>query len=178
MITKQQVQCHMCHNLFMKFPNQIKKDRRNFCSHSCRAQWQNKHKTHGVRRSKLEKWIEEQLTTIYPNLEIHYNRLDAIDIELDIYIPSLKLAFELNGIFHYMPIYGDKKFTSIKTNDQYKLEACKIKNIDLYVIDISSQAHFTPEKSRIFLDAVQKFISQKLAERSGPAPHPPKGPDV
>ena len=36
-------------------------------------------------RSKLEKWLEEQLIKMYPNLEIHFNRKDAINSELDIY---------------------------------------------------------------------------------------------
>jgi len=47
---------------------------------------------------------------LYPDLVIHFNKKDAINSELDIYIPSLKLAFELNGIFHYEPIFGKENF--------------------------------------------------------------------
>ena len=62
-------------------------------------------------------WLEEQLTSLYPKLDIHFNRKDTIGSELDIYIPSLNLAVELNGIFHYEPIFGKDKLSKIKTND-------------------------------------------------------------
>ena len=80
---------------------------------SCAATYNNKNKTHGTRRSKLECFIEKKLSELYPDLTIHYNQKDTINSELDIYIPSFKLAFELNGIFHYEPIYGEEKLNQI-----------------------------------------------------------------
>ena len=78
----------------------------------------------------------------YPNLEIHYNRKDAINSELDIYIPELELAFELNGIFHYEPIYGAEKLQQIQNNDDRKFQACLEKGISLCIIDTSSLKYF------------------------------------
>ena len=85
----------------------------NFCSRSCSATFNNKNKTYGTRRSKLEVFLEKELIKLYPDLLFHFNRKDTINSELDIYIPSLKLAFELNGIFHYEPIYGDNKLSPL-----------------------------------------------------------------
>ena len=97
--------CAQCGKQFLKRISQIKrKKRNNFCSSSCSGTYNNLHKTHGARRSKLEIWLEEQLRTLHPNLEILFNRKEAIDSELDIHFPTLNLAFELNGIFHYEPI--------------------------------------------------------------------------
>jgi len=107
---------------------------RKFCSKSCAATFNNTHKRHGTRRSKLEAWLEEQLVSTYPSLEFHFNRKDAIDAELDIYIPALKLAFELNGIYHYEPIHGQDKLDQIQSNDHRKFQACIERGIELAII--------------------------------------------
>ena len=103
------VTCKQCKINFNKIPSHIKNSPNNFCSRSCAATYNNTHKTHGTRRSKLEVYLEECLVTLYPNLKMHFNKKDAINSELDIYIPSLKIAFELNGIYNYEPIHGPKK---------------------------------------------------------------------
>lgn len=111
--TKQQVICTNCGLSFNKTLCEIKKSKlgNHFCSNSCNATYCNTHKTHGTRRSKLEVYLEQELPPLYPKLNFHFNRKDTIGSELDIYIPSLSLAFELNGIFHYEPIFGSKNST-------------------------------------------------------------------
>jgi hypothetical protein len=160
-ITKINVNCLKCDKEFEKQLNQIKKSSNHFCSKSCAASYNNKHKTHGNRRSKLEKWVEEQLTILYPNLDIHFNKKDAIDSELDIYIPSLNLAFELNGIFHYEPIYGTNKLNQIQLNDKTKTKACHDAKIDLCLIDTSGQSYFKPSTSQIYLDIIINIIKER-----------------
>lgn len=58
---------------------------------------------------------------------------------MDIYIPVLSLAFELNGIFHYEPIYGEGKLLSIQNNDDRKFQACLEHDIELCIINSSEQ---------------------------------------
>jgi len=96
------------------------------------------------------------------NLEIHFNRKDAIGSELDIYIPSLRLAFELNGIFHYEPIYGQSKLDQVQNNDVSKSKLCHEAQIDLCVIDTSHQKYFKPKTSQIFLDIVVSIVNGRL----------------
>ena len=107
--------CTQCNKKFTKQSAQIKKSKsgNHFCSLSCAATFNNTHKTKGTRHSKLEAWLGEQLPNLYPNLDIKYNEKSAINSELDIYIPSLKLAFELNGIYHYEPIHGQDKLNKV-----------------------------------------------------------------
>ena len=105
-ITQELVKCKNCNTEFNKLPNQIQNSKNHFCSRSCSAIYNNTHKSTGTRRSKLEAYIEQQLTILFPNLLIDFNKKDAINSELDIYIPSLNLAFELNGIYHYEPVHG------------------------------------------------------------------------
>jgi hypothetical protein len=105
--------------------------------------------------------LEEELKIKYNKLEIHFNRKDTINSELDIYIPSMKLAFELNGIFHYEPIYGDKKLNQIQNNDTRKFQACLEKGIEMCIIDVSSLSYFKPANAKKYLDIVCGLIDMK-----------------
>lgn len=145
----------------------IKLDKNRFCSQTCSAIYNNKHKTHGTRRSKLEVWLEEQLVLKYPDLEIHFNRRDTINSELDFYIPSLKLAFELNGIFHYEPIYGADKLLRTQNNDNRKFQACIERGIELCIIDSSSQKYFKKETSQKYLDIITNVLESKQRRSGG-----------
>ncbi len=161
-VGKTKVNCTNCGIEFEKLPSQIKRSVNNYCSNSCNASYCNKNKTHGNRRSKLEKWLEEQLTLLYPNLPIDFNKKGVIGSELDIYVPSLNLAFELNGIFHYEPIYGINKLTQIQSNDVSKSLACHDAKIDLCIIDTSQQKYVKPSTSQKFLDIIISIIEKRL----------------
>ena len=83
---------------------------------------------------------------------------------MDIYIPSLKLAFELNGIFHYEPIYGEDKLAANINNDKRKVIACYEQGIELCIIDTSHQKRFTDKSSQPFLDIITNIINQRLQQ--------------
>jgi hypothetical protein len=160
--TKQMVTCTNCGEIFEKNLFEVKKSTNHFCSQSCSGVYTNTHRNMGIRRSKLEAWLEIKLIEQYPNFEIQFNRKDAINSELDIYIPSLKLAFELNGIFHYEPIYGNDKLNQIGNNDNRKFQACIERGIELCIIDTSTQKNFKEKSSKKFLDIITSFIDNKL----------------
>ena len=162
--------CLNCNKNFIKIKSQIKKTNRNFCCHSCAATYNNKHKTKGIRRSKLEIWLERKLTNIYPNLEIHFSRKDTINSELDIYIPSIRLGIEINGIHHSKPIYGNNKLEQVKANDIKKYDSCKANDIELLLIDTSNQLRFTEKTSIAFLDVITNVIEDKMVGAVGYAP--------
>lgn len=159
--TKKTVKCINCEKEFDKSQAELKKTKNNFCSHSCSATYNNTNKSHGTRRSKLEKYLEEQLTSLYPNFVMDFNKKDAINSELDIYIPSFKLAFELNGIFHYEPIFGDDKLNQTQNNDQRKFQACAELGISLCIIDVSKQKYFKESTSQEFLNIIVDIINNK-----------------
>jgi hypothetical protein len=132
-----------------------------FCNLSCAATYNNTHKTSGTRRSKLEFWIEEELKKIY-EFEIIFNDKKRINSELDISIPALNLAFELNGIFHYEPIYGDEKLKKIENNDNRKYQACLENKIELCILDTSSSKKFKPERDIKYLNIIKSIIENKI----------------
>ena len=157
------VNCKNCNKPFQKMQKEINKSKsgNHFCSRSCSAIYNNAHKTTGTRVSKLEVWLQPQLTELYPNLDILYNDKETIKSELDIYIPSLQLAFELNGIFHYEPIFGENKLESIQNNDHKKFHLCVENKIDMCTIDTSSQKRFTEKSSVKYLDIITKVINER-----------------
>ncbi len=154
--------CKNCEISFEKLPSQVLRTINDFCSKSCAATYNNTHKSKGTRRSKLEIWLESQLTNLYPTLKILYSDKSTINSELDIYIPSLNLAFELNGIFHYEPIYGEDKLNQIQNNDGRKFQACLEHNIELCILDTSSQKYFKESTSQKYLDIITRLVASKL----------------
>lgn len=155
--------CLTCGKLVERVPSSLKKTNNNaFCNHACAAKYMNAHKTTGTRVSKLEIYLQEQLVLLYPNINFHFNRKDTINSELDIYLPDYKLAFELNGIFHYEPIYGHDKLSQIQNNDTRKFQACLENNIELVIIDSSSLGYLKKDKADKYLKIITDIINLKL----------------
>lgn len=155
--------CTNCNKILQRKPSTLRSDNF-FCSQSCAATYNNKNKKYGTRRSKLEIYLEEQLRILYPDLEFHFNQKDTINSELDIYIPSLKLAFELNGIFHYEPIYGEDKLSKIQNNDQRKFQACIENGIELCIIDTSQVKYLKKHILEKYLKIISNVIELKMSK--------------
>lgn len=161
--TRISIKCAHCGTFIYKRPSALKKNQNAFCNHSCSAFYSNSHRAvKGVGVSKLEIWLQENLNSLYPQIEFHFNKNDAINSQLDIYIPSMKLAFELNGAFHYEPIFGKETLNKIQNNDQRKFQACLERGIELCVIDTSHQKYFKASTGRPFLEIIVNIINQKV----------------
>jgi hypothetical protein len=156
--------CGFCGISISRDQREVKKSKTgfNFCSRSCSAKYTNSHKKHGTRVSKLEVWLSKKLEEIYPSFKFDFNKTDAINAELDIYIPEIKLAFELNGIYHYEPIYGEERLKKTQNNDERKFQACIENEISLCVIDTSKQVRFTEKSSTIYLNIIQNVITKQI----------------
>ena len=135
--------------------------KRRFCSKKCRMTYDNINKKFHFQRSKLEKYIEKHLNENYTDLEIIFNDRKTLGLELDIYIPSLNIAFEINGIVHYEPIFGETKLKNTQRKDNLKKIKCKDLSIDLFVIDIRELKNPNDKNNLPYL----KFIIDKLESR-------------
>jgi very-short-patch-repair endonuclease len=148
--------CQECNQLLTKKWN-LK-----FCGRSCSTIYNNKNRKIGTRRSKLEKFIEEQLSKKFNQDDVLFNNKTIIGRELDIYFPKLKLAIEINGPFHYRPIYGEEKFNRIKELDEQKRVLCEQKNIKLISIDTQNQLQFSEKSSIMYIDEILRRVDERL----------------
>ena len=157
---KRLVSCLKCSKEFFKLNAECVKSPNHYCSHSCSASYNNTHKTHGTRRSKLEIYLEEQIKEQYPHLELICNQKTAIESELDFYFPELRFAIELNGITHYEPIYGEDKFEKIQNNDKRKVIACYEKEIELAIIDSSTCSYLNEAAKMKYKNLVFELLEK------------------
>ena len=116
-----------------------------YCSPGCRKAADRDKRPRKSTRSKIELYIEAGFTRDHPSTQVLYNSRTLIGLELDIYFPEYKVAVELNGVFHYQPIFGGRSLYRTQRNDARKRERCQRKGIYLFVIDISHIKKFTPE---------------------------------
>lgn len=157
--------CASCSNPVLRNPYERNKTKNVFCNNSCAAKYNNTHKTTGNRRSKLESYLEEQLRIVYPDLQIIANGKEVIESELDLYFPELKFAVELNGIFHYEPIYGQDKLEKIQNNDKQKFIKCYEAGIELMILDTSKQKRFTVKSSSEYLDIIKEHLNSIMKRK-------------
>jgi len=138
-----------------------------FCSQSCAATYNNKLRRKS-RRTKIEIKFYNLRVKEFPNLDILPNDKTMLDgLEVDVAIPSLKLAIEWNGVVHFKPIYGQTKLDKIQNKDAKKLKIAANKNINLITItDLVSN-------NKILIKAFNQcknIISKLLPEETGNDP--------
>lgn len=74
----------------------------------------------GVEGSKLEKFLKTELEENGYQIEIHKkNLIPNENLEIDLYVPSLKTIIEVDGPSHFLPIWGEDKLQKqIKSDSQ------------------------------------------------------------
>lgn len=96
-----------------------------------------------------EGWVSE--TMMFKIVEDIFNthkcirhcRPDFLEgLEIDIFIPELKIGFEYNGVQHYKPVShwgGEESFRRQQDRDKRKKELCKQNNVELIIIKYDEQ---------------------------------------
>ena len=160
----QTVACDYCKKPFTKKNSELKRTNLNFCSRSCLGYYTNANKVSGKTRSKLELRLEEQLKKDFTLDIVYSDRVALKGLELDIYIPDIKIAFEIQGIFHYQPIFGKEKLNSIQERDDRKRKLCSELGIKLIPINVSMYTYITKERFDCIYRHILKVLSEKGIE--------------
>ena len=97
----------------------------------------------------------------FPELSCLFNSKETIGSELDFYFPTLSIAIELNGVFHYEPIHGQEKLDRIQQNDKNKHAVCREKNIELIVVP-SVRSYYKPKDLNDVWVGIEEILSRKI----------------
>ena len=75
----------------------------------------------GKEGSKLEKYLKTELSKNGYKIEFHKKDLIVNhNLEIDIYVPTLKTIIEIDGPSHFLPIWGDEKLQKQIRADAHK----------------------------------------------------------
>lgn len=138
-----------------------------YCNGTCRNKDQNKLKNGS--KSYAEKVLCAKIKSHFPKWEILENNRTILNgLELDVYIPHLKLGIEWNGIYHIEPIKGNDVLQKIIGKDLKKQIRCNKQGISLLVIsDRTSHRKFIEETTD---EIINKLKQLEMASRVGNAP--------
>lgn len=107
--------------------------------------------------SKLEKYLLEQLLKDGHSVEFHKEQnLVNTKLQIDIFIPKLRLAIEVDGPSHFEPVWGDDALKRNKKYDDKK--SGLILGKGLVLIRIKQSKDFSKSRAHIIYQELKKHI--------------------
>tara|TARA_R110000824_G_scaffold269847_3_gene458310 strand:- start:1271 stop:2050 length:780 start_codon:yes stop_codon:yes gene_type:complete len=119
--------------------------------------------------SKLEKYIRDQLTK--SNYVIEYHRKGIIpnsNLEVDVYLPELGTAIEIDGPSHFLPIWGEEALRKTIKSDNEKNGLLRYHGI--MVLRVSQKRKTLSQKAMrdtwASIESELKIVSTKMPTKS------------
>lgn len=162
-------QCKVCNQNFI--PN---RNRSIICSKECNKEYLKSLSKIAIRknRSKLETQLSNNIKIRYPKLIVIDNDRNVFQgLEIDIWLPELKLAIEWNGPLHYKPIFGTELLYAQQDRDNRKLLLSNQLDINLMVIpacDAINKKQFQIIQDEVF-NVIDSILSLTINEGLSPA---------
>lgn len=132
--------CLTCGKQFEKIKCNANRTKKSFCCPQCYYNYPDKIERLACHRSKVEDYLLSILTKDFPQLGIIPNDIGIIGngLEIDLAIPSLKIAIEINGPTHYTDIYGQENLIKTQARDKRKVDSLVNLGYQLFIINISN----------------------------------------
>jgi very-short-patch-repair endonuclease len=112
----------------------------------------------GKEGSKLEKFLYEEITGAGHRVEFHKKYLiQNQNLEIDMYIPSLKTIIEVDGPSHFLPIWGDEKLHKQIKADNHKNGLLLSKGLLIIRIKNLSDSVCLSDKEKLRLDILDRL---------------------
>lgn len=106
----------------------------------------------------LRRIVERHYNVEFKNVRPDWLKGKKNNLELDCYNDDLKLAFEFNGITHYKPIYGIKRFKIQCENDLIKQRKCAENGVKLYIIkDLINNENKKNDNSHVLTNIISQL---------------------
>lgn len=109
--------------------------------------------------SKLEKFLLEQL--IKNNIDVKFHQEQSLvntKLQIDLYLPKINLAIEVDGPSHFSPVWGQDTLKKTKTYDNKKEGLILGKGMAL--VRIKQTMDFSVSRSYLIFDQLLQVIEQ------------------
>ncbi|NDB58751.1 hypothetical protein EB001_09915 [bacterium] len=107
----------------------------------------------GKEGSKLEKFIYKELSNAGYKVEFHKKQLiQNQNLEIDMYVPSLKTIIEIDGPSHFLPIWGEEKLQKQIKADYHKTGLILSKGMIIIRVKHLSDSICLADKEKLRLD--------------------------
>ncbi len=107
--------------------------------------------------SKLEKFLLERLLDSGYKVEFHKEQiLSNTKLQIDIYLPELTTAIEVDGPSHFEPVWGQDTLTRNQRYDRKKTGLIIGKGMKL--IRIQQQKDFTPTRAQLIFNQLHELL--------------------
>lgn len=135
-INRVTIKCNQCGIEKQQIPSHVKST--NFCNSSCKSKYFIKLRK-GFKKSFAEIFLLNLIKTDFNNLTIFDNVRSILPsgLEIDIFIPDVNLAIELNGPCHYFNIYGADTLNKVQNRDLIKQTEIQQLGFKFIVLNIS-----------------------------------------
>lgn len=168
------VKCCQCKLPITRSSKNKTKHDKEFCSKSCRMKYFNIHfkinSGSSINKSFPEEYLSDKISSQFTSLEIQKNNRIFLKCgyEIDILMPSINLAIEVNGPVHYMPIFGEDKLNLTQYKDAVKYAELNSRGVSFLIVDVSMS--ISKKRMAIYLDNILKdqiypLIEEKLRKQ-------------
>ena len=108
--------------------------------------------------SKLEKFLLEGLIKDGIDTKFHYEQtLVNTKLQIDLYIPSINLAIEVDGPSHFEPVWGEDSLRKTQNYDNKKQGLILGKG--MYLVRIKQTMDFSVSRSRLILSELLSLVN-------------------